>query len=315
MPALIARRLALGVLTLLAVSILIFAGTELLPGDLATAVLGQSATPETTEAIRRALRLNDPAALRYLRWLWSTIHGDLGTSLTNGRPIAAQLGFRLLNTFSLAGLVAIVAVPLAIGLGIITAIKENKFFDRMANVVSLSMISIPEFFIGYCLILIVAVRLDLLPSFSSITPEMGFLEKLRAMALPATTLVMVVLAHMMRMTRAAILMVLASSFVETALLKGLPKWRVVVKHALPNAVGPIANVVGLNLAYVIVGVVVVEVVFVYPGMGQMMVDAVAQRNVPVVQACGLIFASTYVLINLAADVLAIASNPRLRYPK
>jgi peptide/nickel transport system permease protein len=312
---LVAQRLALGLLTLRAVSVLIFAGTEILPGDVATAILGQSATPETVEAIRASLRLHDPAPVRYGRWLAGFARGDLGTSLASRRPVTDQLGFRLRNTLFLAGLAAAVSVPLAIGLGLLTAMSENSLFDRAVNAVTLALISVPEFFIGYVLILVVAVQLGWLPSLSAVSAEMTLGQRLQISALPAATLTVVVLAHMLRMTRAAVLAVMTSPFVEMAVLKGLATWRIVVQHALPNALAPIANVVAFNLAYLVVGVVVVEVVFVYPGMGQLMVDAVSLRDVPVVQACGLIFASTYVGLNLLADVAAIVSNPRLRHPR
>lgn len=315
MSRLVVQRLALGLVTLLAVSLLIFAGTEILPGDVATAILGQSATPEAVEAIRASLRLHDPAPVRYGRWLARFAQGDIGTSLANNRPIAEQLGFRLKNTLFLAALAAAVAVPLSVGLGLLTAIREQSGFDRAVNVATLTAISVPEFFIGYMLILVMAVQLGWLPSLSAISPEMSLGQRLQATALPAVTLILVVVAHMMRLTRAAILGVMASPFIETATLKGLARWRIVAQHALPNALAPIVNVVALNLAYLVVGVVVVEVVFVYPGMGQLMVDAVSQRDVPVVQACGLIFAGTYVVLNLLADVLAILSNPRLRHPR
>ncbi|HTW29435.1 MAG TPA: ABC transporter permease [Acetobacteraceae bacterium] len=309
------ERLALGILTLLAVSVLIFAGTELLPGDVAQAILGQTATPAAVAAIREQLGLNQPAVLRYLHWLWGFLHGDLGRSLANGRPVAAQLDFRLLNTLFLASVAACVAVPLAVVLGILTAINRNGVFDRVVNMLSLSAVSVPDFFIGYVLILIFAVQLGWLPSLAAVTGSMSLGQRLVAVALPATTLILVVLAHMMRMTRAAIIGVMVQPFIETAFLKGLPRWRVVVQHALPNALAPIINVVAINLAYLIVGVIVTEVVFVYPGIGQLMVDAVSKRDVPVIQACGLIFGGTYVALNMIADLLAILVNPRLRVPR
>jgi peptide/nickel transport system permease protein len=174
---------------------------------------------------------------------------------------------------------------------------------------------VPEFFIGYLLIIFISVRLDWFPSLAMVSDDMSFGERLYTVALPAATLVMVVLAHMMRLTRAAVISVLSSPFIEMAILKGIPKWRIVLEHALPNALAPIINVVAVNMAYLIVGVVVVEVVFVYPGMGQLMVDSVSKRDVPVVQTCGLIFASAYVLLNMVADLLGILSNPRLRHPR
>lgn len=315
MLKLIAQRLALGILTLFVVSILIFGATEILPGDVATAILGPDATPEALEAIRRELRLYDPAVERYFRWLVLFVEGDLGRSLANNRPVADLLGFRLQNTFFLAGLVAIVAVPVAVGLGILTAYAQNSWFDRIINAVTLSIMSVPTFFLGYLVILVVSIQFRWLPSLSLVSPEMGLGQRLHVTALPAATLAFAVLAHMMRMTRASIIGVMSSPFIEMAYLKGLSRWRVVLGHALPNAIAPIVNVIAVNLAWLIIGVIVIEVVFVYPGIGQLMVDAVATRDVPVVQACGLVFAATYVLLNLIADLFAIASNPRLRKPR
>lgn len=315
MLRLVARRLALGLMTLVVVSVLVFAGTEILPGDVATSVLGQSATPEAVAAIRRSLQLDDPAILRYLRWLGDFVQGDLGTSLATGQPIVKQLAPRLLGTLWLAGLAALIAVPLAVGLGILAAMYEGRAVDRIVSLATLLAISVPEFFIGYLLIRIFAVDLGWLPSLSVILPGMDLGRRFLLTILPMTVLVVVVIAHMLRLTRAAVIGVLDSPFVEMAVLKGLSWWRVVIQHALPNVLGPIANIVALNLAYLVVGVVVVEVVFVYPGMGQLMVDAVGQRDVPVVQACALIFAGVYVLLNLAADVIGILVNPRHRHPR
>jgi peptide/nickel transport system permease protein len=311
---LIARRLALGVLTLWAVSVLIFVGTEILPGDVATAILGQSRTPETVKALRESLGLDRPAPLRYADWLVHFAEGDIGKSLANQRDIGDEMRQRLGNTLFLAGVAALVAVPLSIFLGLIAAIRQNSFLDRAINAATIVTISFPEFFIGYILIIFISVQLDWFPSLATISDDMSLGDKLNTIALPAATLVLVVLAHMMRQTRAAVVSVLASPFIEMAILKGIPKWRIVLQHALPNALAPIISVVALNLAYLIVGVVVVEVVFVYPGMGQLMVDSVSKRDVPVVQTCGLIFALTYVGLNLIADLLGILSNPRLRHP-
>jgi peptide/nickel transport system permease protein len=312
---LVARRFALGVLTLWAVSVLIFVGTEILPGDVATAILGQSRTPETVKALRESLGLDRPAPLRYADWLVHFAEGDIGKSLANQRDIGGEMRQRLGNTLFLAGVAALVAVPLSIFLGLIAAIRQNSFLDRAINAATIVTISFPEFFIGYILIIFISVQLDWFPSLATISDDMSLGEKLNTIALPAATLVLVVLAHMMRQTRAAVVSVLASPFIEMAILKGIPKWRIVLQHALPNALAPIISVVALNLAYLIVGVVVVEVVFVYPGMGQLMVDAVSKRDVPVVQTCGLIFASAYVVLNMLADLLGILSNPRLRHPR
>jgi peptide/nickel transport system permease protein len=222
---------------------------------------------------------------------------------------------RLVNTLFLAGMAALVAVPIAVTLGIVAARFRETWLDKGISIVTLAAISMPEFFIGYLLIFIFAVKLMVAPSLASIYPGMPIGAKLAAIVLPVATLALVVIAHMMRMTRASIINVMSSPYIEMAELKGLSRLRITVRHALPNALSPIINVVVLNLAYLVVGVVVVEVVFVYPGMGQLMVDHVAKRDVPVVQACGMIFAATYILLNLTADVLSILANPRLRHPK
>ncbi len=305
-------RLGLGVLTLLAVSLLIFAATEILPGDVATAVLGQNATPETVAAYRHELGLDRPAHVRYLEWLGGALQGDLGVSLTNRRPIADSVLPRFENTLFLAVYAALIAVPLAVGLGVLSAINEGKFIDRAINIVALAAISVPEFFVAYLLILFLAVKLAWFPTLSTVFAGMAFTERLYTTALPVVALTMIVTAHMLRMTRSSVLGVLAQPYIEMAFLKGLRRRSVVVRHALPNAAAPIITVIALNLAYLIVGVVVIEVVFVYPGLGQYMVDAVTKRDIPVVQACGLLFAGTFVLVNAVADILSEAINPRLR---
>jgi peptide/nickel transport system permease protein len=312
---LIAQRLALGVATLLVVSILIFAGTQLLPGDVAQAILGQAATPEALANIRSELNLDRPAYVRYAEWLGQFLQGDFGMSLANRQPIADMIGGRLGNTLFLAGVAAVVAVPIAVLLGLIAARFRDSWLDKTISIATLSAISMPEFFIGYILIFIFAVKLFWAPSIASVYDGMSLGQKLAAVALPVATLALVVMAHMMRMTRAAVINVMSSPYIEMAELKGISRSRIIFRHALPNALSPIINVIVLNLAYLVVGVVVVEVVFVYPGMGQLMVDAVAKRDVPVVQACGLIFAAAYVLLNLTADVLSIVANPRLRHPR
>ena len=312
---LVLRRLGLGLATLLVVSILIYFAVELLPGDIAEAVLGQAATDETVAALREELGLNRPAPVRYLEWLGGVVTGDLGTSLISGDRVGEAIAWRLANTLFLAAYAAVIAVPFAIALGVLVALFRDSIFDRVANVLTLVSISSPEFFLGYVLILLLAVKAGAFPAIATLDGDMGLLALLHRTFLPALTLVLVVTAHMMRMTRAAIINLLASPYIEMARLKGLPPWRVIVRHALPNAWAPIINVVALNLAYLITGVVLVEVVFVYPGIGQLLVDAVSKRDFPVVQACCLIFAATFILLNLAADVGAILSNPRLRHPK
>ena len=311
----VAQRLALGLLTLFAVSLIIFLGVELLPGDITQALLGQGATPETVAAFRRELKLDLPPHERYIAWLGGIVQGDLGQSLANKREITELMGVRLQNTLFLAFIAAVISIPLALGLGILAALYRNSLYDRAVNVFTLSSISFPEFFVAYILILVFAVHLGWFPSISNIGHELGFWERVYRTIMPALTLTLVVVAHMMRMTRAAIINLLASPYIEMATLKGLPRSRIIIRHALPNALAPIINVVVINLAYLIVGVVIVEVVFVYPGLGQLLIDAVRTRDIPVVQATGLVFAAAYILLNLSADVLSIMTNPRLLHPR
>mgnify|MGYP003675375532 FL=1 len=311
----VAQRFALGFLTLFIVSLIIFLGIELLPGDIAEEILGQSATPETVAAFRAELGLDVPAHIRYFDWLWGMLQGDMGRSLANKREISELIGLRFGNTLFLAVTAAAISVPLALTLGVLAALYRHSFYDRAVNVVTLSSISFPEFFVAYILIFLLSVTFPIFPSIANISDTTPFWEKVYKVLLPALTLTLVVVAHMMRMTRAAIINLLASPYIEMANLKGLSKARVIVKHALPNALAPIINVVVINLAYLIVGVVVVEVVFVYPGLGQLMVDSVSKRDLPVVQASAMIFAGTYVLLNLLADILSILTNPRLLHPR
>ena len=311
----IAQRLGLGLITLLVVSMIIFLGVELLPGDLAEAILGQSATEETVAAFRRELKLDLPPHERYLDWIIGILQGDMGKSLANQREISELIGVRLWNTMFLAVVAAIISVPLAVMLGILAALYRNSIYDRVVNVVTLSSISFPEVFVAYMLIRFLAVKLGWFPSISNVSEDLGLWERIYRVSLPALTLTLVVVAHMMRMTRAAIINLLASPYIEMANLKGLSRSRIIVKHALPNAWAPIINVIVINLAYLVVGVVVVEVVFVYPGLGQLLVDSVSKRDMPVVQASSMIFAATYILLNLTADILSILTNPRLLHPK
>ena len=318
---LVIQRLALGLLTLFVVSLIIFLGVEMLPGDIAQALLGQQATEETVAAMRERLGLNLPPHTRYLQWLGGIVQGDFGTSLANNREISELIGVRLANTLFLAIVAAAISVPIALFLGILAALYRNSWYDRSVNVVTLSFVSTPEFFVSYILILFLSVKMQAwfpalsFPSLSNVDWNDTFLERLNAVFLPALTLTLVVIAQMMRMTRAAIINLLASPYIEMANLKGLSRSRIILHHALPNAWAPIITVIVLNLAYLIVGVVIVEVVFVYPGLGRLIVDAVRTRDIPVVQACSLIFAATYILLNLTADIMSIVTNPRLLHPR
>ncbi|MEM6617744.1 MAG: ABC transporter permease [Pseudomonadota bacterium] len=326
----VVRRLALGVLTLFVVSVLIFAAVNALPGDFAQAILGQGATQEAVDAIRRDLGLDKPALARYWDWLSGILQGDFGTSFAQAQfaefagadtgqggiaSVSDQLLPKFRNTMYLAAVTACIAVPLSLFLGVLAALYRNSVYDRAVNIFTLSSISSPEFFLAYILVLYLAVLNPVFQPVSNINPDMTGAERLSATMLPALTLTLVVTAHMMRMTRAAIINLLASPYIEMARLKGVSPMRVIVRHALPNALAPIINVIALNLAYLITGVVVIEVVFVYPGIGLTFVDSVKNRDIPVVQACCLIFASAYILLNLTADVMSIISNPRLRHPK
>ena len=312
---LVAQRLALGCLLLLAASVLIFIGTQILPGDVAAAILGQGATEQALTNMRADLGLDRPAVTRYFEWLFNALQGDLGVALSNGRDIADSISGRMGNTLFLASVAAMISVPLSIFLGLLAVRYRDRWPDKLISAVTLTSISLPEFLLGYVIMFVFSVKLGWFNSVSNINDGMSFWEKLNAVALPATVLTMVVLAHMMRMTRAAILNVMQSAYVETAELKGLRRFTIIARHAMPNAIAPIVNVVMINLAYLVVGVVVIEVVFVYPGMGQYLVDHVSKRDVPVVQACGLVFAAIFIGLNLLADVISILSNPRLRHPK
>lgn len=326
----ILQRLGLGLITLFVVSVVIFAAVNLLPGDFAQAILGQGATPEAVEAIREDLGLNKNPFVRYFDWLGGVLTGDFGTSFAQANfaefagtdtgkggigSVADQLKPRFANTLFLASVAAVISIPLSLILGILAALYRNSAYDRIVNVSTLSAISSPEFFLAYILILALAVINPVFPAVSNVYDGLTFWERLNATMLPALTLTLAVTAQMMRMTRASIINLLASPYIEMARLKGLSPMRVIVKHALPNALAPIINVIALNLAFLITGVVVVETVFVYPGIGQLFVDSVKIRDIPIVQACCLVFAATYILLNLTADIASILTNPRLRHPK
>lgn len=308
------NRIGLGILSLLIVSLAIFSVVSLLPGSYASAILGQNATPEAVAAFEAKLGLNRPWPVRYVEWLGAAATGDLGLSFS-GRPVVDLIGPRLYNTLVLAAITAAIAVPLSIGLGVLCARFRGRWIDRLFSTGTLAAISVPEFFVAYIVMMVLAVHLKLFPSMAGIRASMDFGEQLYRMVLPILTLLLVIMAHMVRNTRAAILSVMASPYIEMARLKGQPEGRVVLHEALPNAIGPIASVVALNLAYLISGVVVIEVVFVYPGVGQAMIDAVRNRDIAVIQACALIFSVAYIGFNLIADIISIISNPRLLHPR
>ncbi len=309
------KRLFYGLLTLLVISVLVFAGTEILPGDVATAMLGQGATEESVAALREDLGLNRPASVRYFAWLGDFVQGDLGISTATGRPIAELINTRAKNTFILAVLTAVFAVPLAVFLGIVSAMYPDSLVDRSISISSLMLISVPEFFTGALLVFLLAVTWHLFPAVIYVSEFKSAGQMVHALVLPILTLTAATLAHMCRMTRTAILDVLRSGYVEMALLKGASKRRIILRHALPNALGPIINVIAVNLGYLVSGVVVVEAVFAFPGLGRMMVDSVTNRDIPMVQAVVMIFCVVYIGVNIVADLLVLLTNPRLRMKK
>jgi peptide/nickel transport system permease protein len=315
MQRMVIQRILIGIVTLWVVSVLVFAGTAVLPGDVAQIVLGQAATPESLAAYRAERGLDQPLFIQYFQWLVGMLTGDLGTSKAGGASISSLIGGRLSNTMLLASIVAIISVPLSVLLGLLAAMYPGTWIDRVLTFGTLSLISVPEFFIATFMVLILAVELHWLPAIAHMNPEDSFLKMMRGLAMPLITLIIVVAAQMIRMTRAGILNVMNSPYIEMAILKGVPRGRIILRHAFFNAIGPIVNVIALNLAYLVSGVVIVETIFAYPGLAKLMIDGVQTRDLPLVQACGMIFCGTYVVLIILSDVAAILSNPRLRNPK
>ncbi|SOC82610.1 peptide/nickel transport system permease protein [Ensifer adhaerens] len=310
--SMIGKRLILSLITLLIVSFAVFFATNMLPGDTAAILLGQAATPEAVAGLRHAMHLDEPALLRFLRWLTGVLTGDLGTSYANNMPIAQLIGYRFVNTMELAGITALVAVPLALTLGITAAVMRGSFYDRVVTVVTIGVISVPEFVVASTAVLIFAVYLKWLPAISFVNEVHSLSDLLRMYAMPVVTLTFVVSAQIIRMTRAAVIETLSTPYVEMALLKGASRSRIVLRHALPNSLGPIVNALALSLSYLIGGVIIIETIFNYPGIAKLMVDAVATRDLPLIQTCALIFCLGYLILITIADIIAILSNPRLR---
>lgn len=305
------RRVTAIVFLLFLVSILVFIGCEVLPGDVAQVALGMFATPENVAALRTQLGLDEPAALRYASWLGGLLfQGDWGMSIVSRQPVTMMIGERLGNTALLAAVTTLVAVPLAVGLGIVMAITNGGWIDRVLTMIVLALSATPEFLVAAVLVLAFALHLGWLPTISYLSPGASFGDTVRALILPAGTLTLVVAAQIARMTRSIITNVLSYPYIEMAMLKGLPVRRIVARHALINAVGPIANVVALNVAYMVSGIVVVETIFAYPGLARLMIDAVQSRDFPLIQACALIFCAAYVVLILIADVVARLCDPR-----
>ncbi len=315
------RRTAVGIVTLIVVSILIFLGTSVLPGDVANIILGQMATPESLAALREKLGLDQPAHIRYFLWLGDMVTGDLGISKagsgagTVGTPISEMIGPRMIHTLRLSGIVAAIAIPISMTLGLVAAMYPGSRIDKAITFTTLGLISVPEFLVATFLVLVIAVHLGWLPATAYISGQESGMKLLRALAMPTLTLVIVASSQIMRMTRATVLNVMSAPYIEMAILKGVRRKRIILRHALFNAIGPIVNVIALNLAYLVSGVVIVETIFSYPGLAKLMVDAVRTRDLPLVQACAMIFCATYIILIFIADMASILSNPRLRHPK
>lgn len=309
---LIAGRLAIALLSLLIVSLAVFFATSLLPGDTATILLGQAATPEAVAGLRTAMHLDEPAFLRFLKWLFGLLQGDLGTSYVNKMAVADLIGSRFVNTMRLAGITTIISVPLALTLGITAAMFRGSLYDRIVTILTIGVISIPEFVVATTSVLLFSVYLKWLPALSLTSEVSSFGQLLQAFAMPVISLTFVVSAQMIRMTRAAVIDTIDTPYVETALLKGASRPRMVLLHALPNAIGPIVNAIALSLSYLVGGVIIVETIFNYPGIAKLMVDGVATRDLPLIQSCSMIFCFGYLSLITLADIFAILANPRLR---
>ncbi len=309
---LVANRVLIALVTLLIVSATIFVATSLLPGDTATILLGQAATPEAVAGLREAMHLNDPAILRYLRWLGGIATGDLGRSYANDMPITTLIGGRLANSMKLAAVTTLLAVPLALFLGITAAIFRGSLYDRIVTFFTIGLISVPEFMVATSAVLIFSVYLQWLPALAFANEVNTLGQLLRVFAMPVITLTFVVSAQMIRMTRAAVVETLGTPYVEMARLKGASRSRIVLRHALPNALGPIVNAMALSLSYLLGGVIIVETIFNYPGVAKLMVDAVATRDLPLIQACAMVFCLGFLMLTTMADIVAVLANPKLR---
>ena len=306
------RRLFLGAVTVVIVSVIIFAGVEILPGDACTAFLEREAQGRLLENCREAQGLNRPAAVRYLDWAAGAIRGDFGVSANGAKSIAELVGDRLKNSLLLAACALGVGVPLAIVLGVVTGLWRDRGIDLLFSTGAIFAMTIPEFVSATVLILVFSVWLGWLPGIVLTSAGAPASEFFPEILLPVIVLAMVMTAHILRMVRSSVIEVMAGDYVQMATLKGVPYWRIVFVHALPNALLPAINVVALTVAWLLGGVVVVEVVFNYPGLGRMMIDAISDRDLPVVQAIALIVATVYVVVNLTADLLTMLLNPRLR---
>lgn len=309
---LVIRRSLMSIVTLLLVSVIIFSMLEVLPGDVASRILGRDATPETLEQLRTELGLDKPAPVRYLTWLGGLVTGDMGQSLASSRPVSEILAPRIFNTVLLSAYAFLIYLPLTIVPALLQALNRDRAVDHGFSVITLVLLSVPDFLLATILLLAFVVMIPLLPAISLVDQSSSAWEYFRAMTLPALTLAIVMAVYAVRMLRDNLIEVLDSDYIRMAELKGLSRRRVLLRHALPNALVPTLNVTALNLAYLVGGVVVVEKVFSYPGFGSLLVDSLQLRDLPVIEATVMISAFVYVVANLIADVAAILLNPRLR---
>jgi peptide/nickel transport system permease protein len=306
-------RIALGILTIFAVSIVIFLATQALPGNAAYAVLGHSATPQRLKALEDQLHLNRSLPAQYGSWIGGVLHGNFGTSLANGEKVSSLIGPRLVNSAVLVIGAGLVGTLIAGILGLYAAARRDKLFDHVASVTSLAITALPEFVVAIALVIVFAVNLThVLPAVSVIPPGTSPLSNLKLLVLPIATLSLVIAPYIFRMMRGAMIEALESDYVEMAELKGISRWRVLLVHALPNSLPPVIQVIGLNLLYLAGGIVVVEYVFNYPGIGAALVDAVDNRDIPTIQFIVLILAAFYVFVNITTDVIALLASPRRR---
>jgi peptide/nickel transport system permease protein len=307
------RRLLLGLVTLLLVSVLVFAATQALPSDPARAILGREATPASLADLRKQLHLNQPATTQYLHWLKGLLTGNLGTSLAARQPVSQIIGKRVENSAFLMFLAAVISLPLAIVIGAVTARRRDSAFDHTMSVGLLGLAALPEFVVAIALVVVFGTTVtQWLPAVSLIPPDQGPWDHLEELVLPVATLVIAVTPYIARIMRASMVEVLESDYVEMARLKGMSERKVLWRHSVPNGIAPTIQVVALNLAYLAGGIVTVEFVFGYPGIGAAFIDAVANRDLPVVQALAMLIAALYVLLNVIADVATILVSPRLR---
>ena len=312
MARFIVKRTSLILITLLVVSLAIFTITEILPGDVAQMILKQDATPERLALVREELDLNRPAHERYLGWIGGVVRGDWGVSYAVNRPISEILPRRIRHSLTLAGFALLFGIPLAVAAGIWAGVRPNQLGDRILSVTSLAGISLPEFVTGVLLILVFSSTLHLLPSSSVMLPGESPFTRPEILVLPALTLTVVLFAYIMRMTRANVIEVMRSPYVRTAILKGLPMRRVIYRHVLPNSMLPTITIIAQNFGWMLGGLIIVENVFAYPGLGQMLLFSIQKRDVPLLEALSLIIAATYALSNLVADLSYGALDPRIR---